>query len=90
VTEESRPAKGRDFFFQIRSTGLAVVTYSVVSLGDRWAIEHDGVREGEYASKEAAFEAIAGAASNSIKEGHGIRIEVPPRATGETALGVTP
>ena len=65
-----------------------VVTYRIVAVGSGWTVEHDGVQEGEYASKEAAFEVIAGAASNSIKEGLGVRIEVPARQSGESALGV--
>jgi hypothetical protein len=42
--------------------------------------------EGEYVTKEAAFEAIAGAASNSIKEGHEVRIRVPG-SDGGPSLG---
>ncbi len=43
---------------------------------------------GVYATKEAAFEAAAIAASNAIKEGHGITITVPGAdETGEPALG---
>jgi hypothetical protein len=40
-------------------------------------IERDGKAEGDYATKEAAFEAAAGVASNAIKSGFGIRISVP-------------
>ena len=67
---------------------MTVATYMVTPAGKGWSIEHDGVREGSYASKEAAFEAIIGPASNSIKEGLGVRIEVPARAAGESSLGV--
>jgi hypothetical protein len=66
---------------------MAVASYSVVRSGESWAIEHDGAREGEYATKEAAFEAIAGAASNSIKDGHEIRIHVPGHDGAEASLG---
>jgi hypothetical protein len=45
-----------------------------------------GRAEGEYVTKEAAFEAVAGAASNSIKEGHEVRIHIPG-SDGEAALG---
>jgi hypothetical protein len=61
----------------------------VKRLGDGWAAEHDGKIEGDgYLSKEAAFEAIAAAASNTIKEGHEICIAVPGKAEGESSLGV--
>jgi hypothetical protein len=66
---------------------MGIAAYSVKRLGDGWAVEHDGRIEGDgYLSKEAAFEAIAGAASNAIKLGHEIRIYVPGVAPGETAL----
>lgn len=56
-------------------------------LGDGWAVEHDGRTEGDgYLSKEAALEAIAAAASNSIKEGYEILISVPGTARGQSAL----
>jgi hypothetical protein len=66
---------------------MADATYIIVRLGKTWAIEHNEQREGEYATKEAAFEAAAAAASNAIKEGLGVTIRVPHRASGESALG---
>lgn len=62
--------------------------YRVIRRNRRWAIDHDSVVEGDYATKEAAFEAIAGAASNAIKDGYGVTISVPEPAPGESALGV--
>ena len=62
-------------------------SYSIKRSGSSWTIDHDGDVGGEYASKEAAFEAAAAAASNSIKEGLGIVISVPAPAPGESALG---
>jgi hypothetical protein len=42
------------------------------------AVEHDGQIEGDgYIFKEAAFEAIIGAASLSIKDGHNVTITIP-------------
>jgi hypothetical protein len=61
--------------------------YRVVRRNDEWAIEHDNKVEGTYATKEAAFEAIIGAASNSIKGGVGVSIEIPPRRAGQSSLG---
>jgi len=51
--------------------------YTVVPRGHTWAINHDGKIEGSYATKEGAFEAIIGAASNSIKDGFGVSIHIP-------------
>jgi hypothetical protein len=64
--------------------------YKVVRHEDGWAIDHNGKVMGSYATKEAAFESAAGAASNSIKEGLGVCIEVPERAAGESAIGGKP
>lgn len=61
--------------------------YRIVRRSQDWAVDHNGRSEGHYSTKEAAFEAAIGAASNSIKDGFGI-IEVPPRAAGEPSLGV--
>lgn len=66
---------------------MGQASYRIVPHEDGWAIDHDGKLMGHYATKEAAFESAAGAASNSIKEGYGIRIEVPQRAPGEAAIG---
>jgi hypothetical protein len=56
---------------------MGTASYKIVRHGDSWSVDHDGKVNGEYATKEAAFEAIAGAASNAIKDGQEIRIHVP-------------
>jgi hypothetical protein len=67
---------------------MGSATYVVVPVKDGWGIEHDGEVAGLYATKEIAFEMAALAASNAIKEGHGVSITVPGvGAAGETALG---
>jgi hypothetical protein len=66
---------------------MSETSYRVIRNGNAWAIEQNGQAEGEYATKEAAFEAVVLAASNAIKEGLGVRIAVPERAPGETAIG---
>lgn len=60
---------------------MTFATYRVIPQGKGWAIDHDGQLEGQYETKEAAFESIWGAASNSMRDGFGIRIEVPERHT---------
>jgi len=69
---------------------MNIETYKIVSKGNNWAVNHDGVLEGDYATKEAAFESAAAAASNAIKDGVGIAITVEPRDAGESALGGKP
>ena len=62
--------------------------YSVIRNAEAsWAVDHDGDVGGDYASKEAAFEAIVAAASNSIRDGLGVTITVPSPAAGENVLG---
>jgi len=58
---------------------MGVAQYSVIPAGKSWAVDHDGKTSGDYATKEAAFEAIIGVASNAIKEGHEVRIHIPAR-----------
>lgn len=67
---------------------MGQASYKVVPNGDGWSVDHDGDRNGAYATKEAAFEAIVAAAANAIKSGHQISISVPGREAGNrTALG---
>ncbi|ABD89163.1 hypothetical protein [Rhodopseudomonas palustris] len=63
--------------------------YDIVGQEKHWAVLHDGEPEGDYVSKEAAFEAACAAASNAIKFGHEVRVTVPGRdEAGGSALGV--
>jgi hypothetical protein len=71
----------------IKETDMGLASYSVKRVEDGWSVEHEGVMEGSYLSKETAFEAIAMAASNSVKDGHEIRITVPGREGDEASLG---
>ena len=45
---------------------MSTETYKIMRNGKSWAVNHDGVFEGDYATKEAAFESAAVAASNAI------------------------
>jgi hypothetical protein len=65
---------------------MDVASYNVVLQQGSWRIEHDGEMRGTYATKESAFEAIALAASNAIKQGHEIIIHVPGSG-GTAAMG---
>jgi len=62
-------------------------SYRIIRNGASWAVDHDGNLEGDYETKEAAFESAVAAASNAIKVGLGVAITVEPRKPGETAIG---
>jgi hypothetical protein len=66
---------------------MGLASYKVVRHQDGWAVDHDGNVAGSYATKEAAFEAAVGPASNAIKLGHEVRIVVTGRDGGQPALG---
>jgi hypothetical protein len=61
--------------------------YRIIRGREGWTVRHDGTNEGNYATKEAAFEAAAGAASSAIRNGRGIKITVDAAAAGESNLG---
>jgi hypothetical protein len=63
------------------------INFTIKHNGSDWTIEQDGDVGGNYATKEAAFETAAAAASNAIKEGHGVLILVPAPVGNESALG---
>jgi hypothetical protein len=60
---------------------MGAANYRVVPAPDGFCVEHEGKRSVAYATREAAFEAAVGPASNAIKEGHDVVIEIP--RTGE-------
>lgn len=67
---------------------MGLATYSIVAIGKHWSILHDGNVEGDYVTKESAFEAAVAAASLAIREGHEVHVSVPGREEGNgTALG---
>jgi hypothetical protein len=65
----------------------ATAHYAIVRNGNSWSVNHDGVLEGDYATKEAAYESAALAGSNAIKAGYGVTITVEGRSPDEPALG---
>jgi hypothetical protein len=68
---------------------MGLAQYAVVAVGDHWSVLHDGNVEGDFATKESAFESAIAAASLAIRQGHEIHVSVPGRDAGnETALGV--
>jgi hypothetical protein len=56
---------------------MGLARYDIVPVGKKWGVRHDGNIEGEYATKEAAFESAATAASMAIHQGHEVHVSVP-------------
>ncbi len=56
---------------------MGLAQYSIVPVHNQWGVLHDGNVNSEYATKEAAFEAAAAAASLAIREGHEVHVSVP-------------
>ena len=67
---------------------MGFASYAIIDTNKGWGVLHDGDVEGEYATKEAAFEAAVAAASLAVREGHEVHVSVPSRAAGNrTNLG---
>jgi len=69
---------------------MSTASYRIVGSGQSWSVDRGGNREGAYATKEAAFEAAVAAASNAIKDGLGVSIDVPPPVGDQPATGGAP
>jgi hypothetical protein len=69
---------------------MALASYRIsATAGGAWTIVHDGKSEGQYLSKEAAFEAAVAAASLALREGHEVEVTAPARDSGKgNNLGV--
>jgi hypothetical protein len=67
---------------------MGLANYAVMEHGGRWVILHDGEAEGDFETKEAAFESAVSAASLAVRQGHEVHVSVPGREVGDgTALG---
>ena len=66
---------------------MGIAAYEIVRSHSGWSVAHEGKTTGSYATKEAAFEAAAAAASNAIKQGHEVKLSVPGTQGNEPTLG---
>jgi hypothetical protein len=66
---------------------MAEAVYKIVAHNGGWGVLHDGSVSGDYITKEAAFEAVVGPASNAIKMGQTVTITVEGSDRGEPSLG---
>jgi len=64
---------------------MGSAVYKIVPYEEGWGVAHDGSTAGPYATKEAAFEATAAAASLALREGHAIEISAPGREVDRLA-----
>jgi hypothetical protein len=64
---------------------MGLAQYSIVPIRDQWGVLHDGNVSNEYATKEAAFEAAAAAASLAIRQGHEVHLSVPGNGAGKAS-----
>jgi hypothetical protein len=62
---------------------MGLAQYAIVPVRDQWGVLHDGDVNGEYATKEAAFEAAVSAASLAMRQGHEVHVSVPARSEGK-------
>ena len=58
---------------------MGLAQYAIIPVRDQWSVLHDGDVNGEYATKEAAFEAAVAAASLAMRQGHEVHVSVPAR-----------
>jgi hypothetical protein len=67
---------------------MGLAQYAIIAVGDHWGVLHDGDVEGDFATKESAFESAIAAASLAIRQGHEVHVSVPGRDAGNrTVLG---
>ena len=64
---------------------MGLAQYQILPQGDEWGVLHDGDVKNRYATKEAAFEATAAAASIAMHEGHAVEITAPGRDSDRLA-----
>jgi hypothetical protein len=69
---------------------MGLAQYSIVPIRDQWGVLHDGNINGEYATKESAFESAVAAASLAIRQGHEVHVSVPAREEGQAAMHSRP
>ena len=69
---------------------MGLAQYAIVPIRNQWGVLHDGAVNGEYATKESAFESAVAAASLAIRQGHEVHVSVPAREQGEAAMQAKP
>jgi hypothetical protein len=65
---------------------MALARFNVAPEADGWKIDTNEGASGPYLTREAAFEAVLGAASNALKQGDEIRIVIEAPPAGKPAI----
>ncbi|HAO41770.1 MAG TPA: hypothetical protein DEA80_17255 [Afipia sp.] len=60
---------------------MGLANYAVIEHNNSWIVLHDGEVNGEFTTKEAAFESAVAAASLAVRLGHEVHVSVPSRET---------
>lgn len=63
---------------------MGLAQYAIVPVRDQWGVLHDGEINGEYATREAAFESAVAAASMAMRQGHEVHVSAPARPEGKS------
>ena len=66
---------------------MTLAAYRIGLHHGAWGVEHDGQMTGPYDTREAAFEAAIGPASNAIKQGYAVSITIEGIGKHEGTLG---
>ncbi len=69
---------------------MGFASYAVIATEKGWGILHDGDVEGEFATKEAAFESAVAAAARAVREGPEVHVSVPSRGSAGRASSGRP
>jgi hypothetical protein len=62
-----------------RRISMGRASYAILEQGDNWVVLHDGETNGDFATKEAAFESAVAAASLALRQGHEVQVSAPGR-----------
>lgn len=60
---------------------MGLANYAVIEHNNSWTVLHDGEVNGEFTTKEAAFESAVAAASLAVRLGHEVHVSVTSRET---------
>lgn len=66
---------------------MGLASYAIVEHRGAWVILHDGEAEGDFETKEAAFESAMSAASLAVRQGHEVHVSAPGREASGTVPG---
>jgi phosphotransferase system HPr-like phosphotransfer protein len=58
---------------------MGLASYAIVEHRGAWVILHDGEAEGDFETKEAAFESAMSAAALAVRQGHEVHVTAPGR-----------